>query len=165
MIVRHAQERAKSSNTGRLAALALTRATLLDHGAPEAPLDAASLAGPGSWLLFPEGPPRAAPPNPPPQRLIVLDGTWHQARRMRQRITALRGLPVLALPPGDDRPRMRRAPRTGHMATIEAVAAALDLLGEPAEAAALLALYDLVVDRTARSRHASAALARARHNE
>lgn len=165
LIVRHAQERSKSSNTGRLAALALRRATLFDHGAPEAPLDADSLARPGTWLLFPEGPPLAGPPSPPPERLIVLDGTWHQARRMRQRITALRGLPVLNLPPGVDRPRMRRAPRAGHMATIEAIAAALQLLDEPDAASALLDLYDLVVDRTARSRHASAALARERASE
>jgi len=165
IIVRHAQERAKSSNTGRLATLALHRATLLEHGAPEAPLDADSLARPGTWLLFPEGPALASPPSPPPERLIVLDGTWHQARRMRQRIAALRGLPVLNLPPGPDRPRMRRAPRAGHMATIEAIAAALQLVDEPTAAAALLDLYDLVVDRTARSRHTSAALASERANE
>ncbi len=165
VIVRHAQERAKSSNTGRLAALALRRATLFDHGLPDAPLDADSLARPGTWLLFPEGPARAAPPSPPPERLIVLDGTWPQARRMRQRIAALHGLPVLNLAPGVNRPRMRRSPRAGHMATIEAIAAALQLLGDPDAASALLDLYDLVVDRTASSRHASAALARERASE
>lgn len=148
-IVRHAQERKKASNSARLAALILERVSLHDFGVQDRPFDAAGLVEPGhTWLLFPEGEPPAEPVTPP-RRLIVLDGNWPQARRMRQRIEALRGLPVVRLPaPIADRARLRTAPRPGAMATIEAIAAALAMCGEPAVAAELDRVYDLVVERT-----------------
>ncbi len=144
VIVRHMAEAFRSSNTARLAHLALPNSEIVDHARKHEPIDLRT--GPGTWLLFPEGAPRTAPPEPPPERLIVLDATWHQARRMRQKIVALRGLPVLRLPDEPaPRERMRESPGPGLVSTIEAIARALRLLEGDAPAAALERLFDAAV--------------------
>jgi DTW domain-containing protein YfiP len=144
VIVRHVAERFRSSNTGRLAALALARGEIVDHGTGA---DVAIDRG-GAWLLWPEGPPVVVPPTPPPERLIVIDATWHQARRMRQRLPALRGLPIISLSvdevPAD---RLRESPGRGRVSTIEAIARALRLLEGDSPAEALEALFALHVQR------------------
>ena len=152
VIVRHLAEVNRSSNTARLAHLALPNSEIVDHARKGELIDAAAFAAPGTWLLFPEGPPRDAAPEPPPARLIVLDATWHQARRMRQRIAALRGLPVLRLPDiAAERARMRESPGRGLVSTIEAIAGALRLLEGDAPALALERLFDAAVAASRRT--------------
>jgi tRNA-uridine aminocarboxypropyltransferase len=143
VILRHVAERAKASNTARLAGLALENVEIREHGAGEA---AAAELDAGSWLLYPEGPPWE-PARGVPSQLVVLDGTWAQARRMRQRLPALRGLPILSLPPGHgrDRLRLRRPPRPGAMSTLEAIARAVALLEGEALARPLEELFDRAV--------------------
>ncbi len=152
LVLRHWVESSKNSNTARIAALALERCTVRDLGRDLEPHQVGDLARPGTWLLFPDGAPVTAPPSPPPERVLILDGSWHQARRMRQRLDGLRGLPVLCLPPPPSGvERLRTPPRPGAMATIEAIAAVLELLEGPEPAAALRDLYALHVDRSRRS--------------
>jgi DTW domain-containing protein YfiP len=151
VIVRQHAERFRSSNTGRLAHLALAGSALVDVGGPgRLELGAAALA-PDAWLLFPEGEPLRAPPAPPPSTIIALDASWHQARRMRQRLAGLRGRRVLALAPTPAAERMRRAPVATHVSTIEAIAAALRLLGEPGPADELDRLFALAIERQRRA--------------
>jgi DTW domain-containing protein len=146
LIVRHAAELGKTSNSGRLAALALERARLLEHGVPGAPRVGEALAGPDTWLLFPE--PGAPLPDRPPARLVVLDATWSQARKMRRRLGELRGMPVLTLPGVGERLRtLRTPPRPGQLPTLLAIAEALAILEGDAIAAPLRALWDLAVER------------------
>jgi DTW domain-containing protein YfiP len=118
VIVRHVVERLRTSNTGRLAALALANSELLDYGDLE-PLDEGRLAGEGTWLLYPS--PQPPPADAPPcRRLIVLDGTWKQSRKMYARLAALRGLPRLSLPGPDlSVQRLRQPQREDGMSTIE----------------------------------------------
>lgn len=147
VIVRHHLERWRSSNTGRLAHLALPNSALVDHGAGGAPAVLPPLDG--AWLLYPEGAPAHTAPAGLRQ-LIVLDATWAQARRMFRKLGALRGLPLLRLP---DAPmpeaRLRDAPGPGRVSTIEAIARALRIVeGEP-PAAALEALFATAVARAA----------------
>lgn len=146
VIVRHHLERFRSSNSGRLAHLALPNSEILEHGGSGGP--AVLGARPGAWLLFPEGEPMHAVPEPPPRELIVLDATWSQARRMYRKLAALRGVPILRLP--DDpmpRARLRESPGPGRVSTIEAIARALRLLEGEEPAAALERLFDVAVRR------------------
>lgn len=144
VIVRHAAERTKPSNTAHFARLALPGCQWLEYGAEEAELDESALAGDDTWVLYPDGD-HAPPAGTQPARLIVLDGTWSQARRMRQRIRALRGLPFLRLPPPRDRLRLRRPHDPSGMSTLEAIAAAVALLEGAAVAEPLERFYDRVV--------------------
>ena len=151
VIVRHIVERLRTSNTGRLAALALPNSELHDYGDLE-PFDEASFQTEDAWLLYPA--PQPAPEGaPPPKRLIVLDGTWKQSRKMYARIGPLRGLPCLALPPPQAGvQRLRQPPREDGMSTIEAIAAALALLEGEQQARELRALHDAHVEAVVKLR-------------
>ena len=94
VIVRHTAEQWLTSNTARLATLMLPNARILKYGGGE-PFDDALICSDGTWLLFPGR--GGAVPSSVPRRLVVLDGTFRQARRMYKRITALHSLPELSL--------------------------------------------------------------------
>jgi DTW domain-containing protein YfiP len=151
VIVRHHLERWRSSNSGRLAHLALPNSELVEHGGGGGPARLPALDD--AWLLFPEGEPAHAPPAAPPARLVVLDATWSQARRMYRKLHALRGLPVLRLPEAPmAAARLRESPAPGRVSTIEAIAAALRFLegaGGDAAAAQLERLFEVAVRRAA----------------
>jgi len=146
VIVRHHLERWRSSNTGRLAHLALTNSVIVEHGgelgsAVLPPLD-------GAYLVFPEGEPRDTPPDPPPAQLVVLDATWSQARRMYRKLDALRGLPLWRLPDAAmPAARLREAPSPGRVSTIEAIARALRMCESDTVATRLEQLFQLAVAR------------------
>jgi DTW domain-containing protein YfiP len=140
LVLRHARQANKKSNTAHFAAMALAGATLVDYGDAGPRFDDAGLDAPGTVLLFPGGP--TTPPEPRPARVVVVDGSWSQARRMVQRIPALRALPRLSLPgPAPGTRRLRRPPHPEGMSTLEAVAHAVALLEGEAAAAPLFALH------------------------
>lgn len=144
VIVRHVAERWRSSNTGRLAAFAIAGASLIDHG--ERGVEAVLAPAPNTWLVYPEGPPAPAPAGV--ARLVFLDATWHQARRMRQRLPWIRGMPIWSLPIASvPAARLRESPGAGHVSTIEAIAHALRLVEDPAAADALERLFAVHVAR------------------
>jgi len=106
VIVRHVRESAKSTNTARIAALALPGTEVVEYEGPQTELS----LGEG-WLLFTGGEPLHAGAAPPP-KLVVLDGTWRQARRMIARSPALARLRRVSLPaPAVPLLRGREAPR------------------------------------------------------
>ncbi len=146
VIVRHHLEKFRSSNSGRLAHLALGNSEIVDHGGAGGPARLHDLEG--AWLLYPEGEPMHAAPVPPPRSLIVLDATWSQARRMYRKLDQLRGLPMLRLP---DAPvpaaRLRASPGEGRVSTIEAIARALRILEGDDAASALERLFAVAVER------------------
>jgi DTW domain-containing protein YfiP len=148
VIVRHHLERWRSSNSGRLAHLALPNSVIVDHGGSGGVASLPPLEG--AWLVFPEGEPTLTAPAPPPRQLVVLDATWSQARRMFRKLAGLRGLPVLRLA---DAPmpaaRLRESPSPGRVSTIEAIARALRLVEGDDAAAPLEALFAVAVARAA----------------
>ncbi len=155
VILRHVGETNRPSNTGRLVALAMPNARIVSCGGGERigspPLDEALLKKPGTWLLWPDG--INVPPDHPgmtrPRRIVVLDATWHLARRLFARTPALQSLPRLALPaPASTRERLRDQRRADGMSTIEAVASAVSILEGAETAEPLARLYDEVVRRT-----------------
>lgn len=152
LVIRHQKESFKSTNTARLAALALRELRIVDYGAPGRPFDPAELEGEDVWTLFPgTGPPAAGAPR----TLVVLDGTWAQARQMAHRIPRLSGLPRLALsPPAMAVTRLRQPPHPEGMSTIEAIATALTRLEGEAVGGPLLALHERYVEAVLRSRGA-----------
>lgn len=152
LIIRHNKEAQKSTNTARMAALALPRCRIVPYGAPGQPFDASLLEAPDTWLLFPDAQP-PEPGAPPPRRLIVLDGNWAQARRMVHRVPGLQRMPGLKLPPPPpDSRRLRRPPHPEGMSTLEAVAGALAHLEGEDVARPLYALHELMIERVLTSR-------------
>ena len=152
VILRHASEIPRLTNTGRWAAAALEGSVIHDHAAALPSSDAAVAAllvdGPAA-LLFPSPHGSAAPPAGL-RTIVVPDATWSQARRMVQRLVPLRTLPRLSLAPAPAALRMRQPTVAGGMSTLEAVAAALQALGDPASAARLRTLHAAAVERTLR---------------
>lgn len=150
VIVRHHTEEQRSSNTGRLAHLALPNSVIVDHAGGDPPGRAETVLPPldGAWLLFPAGEERTTAPVPPPRQLVVLDATWAQARKMYRKLAALRGLPTLRLPETPmPAARLRESPGPGQVSTIEAIARALRLLEGDAVAEPLETLFGVAVQR------------------
>jgi DTW domain-containing protein len=180
LILQHPRERHVPINTARLARQSLPDA-ILRRGVDfaEDPFVADAVAGrdggPPAYLLFP-GPNAVdlAHERPDgPITLIVLDGTWWQAKKLLRRNPALATLPQLKLAPAaPSRYRIRKEPHIHCVATIEAIALALRALegdGDAGEAryASLLAPFDAMVEhqiafasRVGDARHLRAALAR-----
>lgn len=145
VIVRHVAEDWLTSNTGRLAALMLTNSRIVSYGGGE-PFDDAFIRGDGTWLLYPG--PNQPQLQPLPRRLIVLDGTFRQARRMYKKIPALRALPELALSAPCNLPhRLRHSPRADGLSTIEAIATALGQFENSNLAERLMTAYTEFVRR------------------
>jgi len=145
LIIRHTTEDFLTSNTGRLAALMLPNAQILTYGGGT-PFDDSCIGRDGTWLLYPGK--NREPVSPAPKRIIVLDATFRQAKRMYQRITALRDVPELSFEaPATVPHRLRRPPRIDGLSTIEAIAAALGRFESAHIAQSLLAVYAEFVQR------------------
>jgi DTW domain-containing protein YfiP len=84
-----------------------------------------------------------------PITLIVPDGTWRQASKVRQRVRGLDAVPCVTLPPGPpSRYRLRFEPHDGGLATIEAIARAFGILEGRYVEEALLTVFGAMVERT-----------------
>lgn len=152
VLIQHITEQFLTSNTGRFAALALPNSRIVAYGGG-ASFDARPLCAPGSALLYSSGPAPARPLSLVPERLIVLDGSFRQARRMYKRVPELRALPEFSLPAPPITPtRLRRPTQPEGMSTIEAIAAALSALEGAELAAPLWALHSELVARADRRR-------------
>lgn len=154
VVLQHPRERNKAIGTARIAALCLpsleivvgveferderARALLADPTAP-------------AVLLFPSADARDLATDPPkgPVTLVVLDGTWSQAKSLLKHNPFLQALPRVAFEP--DRPseyRIRREPQEDYVSTIEALMNALARLegGDPDRFEALMAPFRAMVD-------------------
>lgn len=150
VILRHYTERTRSSNSGRLAHLVMPASVLHDVSGPDCGPEG-PVIGEGAWLVFPDGPRWTEAPAPPPRTLVFLDATWRQARRMRQRLPYLRGLPTLHLTAIPAAERLRTAPAEGLVSTIEAIATALRLVEGEAPAALLERAFAIAVQRSSQA--------------
>ncbi|GAA3985641.1 tRNA-uridine aminocarboxypropyltransferase [Comamonas faecalis] len=101
---------------------------------PQEYADAARVVD-GGWLEpRAAGPAEAAAPRP---LLVLLDGTWSQARKMFHKSPYLDRLPVLGLQGALSHYLLRRARQPGHLCTAEVAALCLQLAGDGAAAAQL----------------------------
>jgi DTW domain-containing protein YfiP len=154
LVVRHAREAHKSSNTARWAALLVPNCELLGWSARPDVRQLGDIGRPGDWLLFPQ---ESAVPGPTlplgaPERVVVLDGTWRQVRRMLRALPSLQGLPRLQVPPRPSRVGLRRGPSPLHLSTLEAICSAIGLLEGEALAATLDGYHRELVSRALRAR-------------
>lgn len=148
VVVRHCREAPKSTGTARVAALALPKLEIRPYGERDRPFDGADLGRPGTWLLFLADGPATADVRAPPERIVVLDGTWHQARTMFKKIPALRALPRLHLQSKHPSMfRLRQPTVEGGMSTLEAIAGAVELLEGERLASPLYRLNALWTER------------------
>lgn len=161
-LLMHRSEAQKPTNTGRLAARSLTNCELVVRG------DRAQGEPPISWpagstplLLFPAD--GAAPlaelarAATGPITLIVPDGTWRQAFKVQHRVPSLAGMARARLPDGPPTAYRLRAPvHPSGLSTIEAIARALGVLEGAHVEAALLRVFQTMVDRTLWARGALA---------
>ncbi len=157
VLVIHRIEARKPSNTGRLAVECLPNSEVWVRGhadAPSAPLEID--AGSDPVFLFPhEGAGSLADlaRSPRPVTLIVPDGTWRQASKVRQRVPGLRDVPCVSLPPDVRSVYRLRAEAHDHgLATIEAIARAMGILEGVHVRRALEHVFRAMVERTLWSR-------------
>ncbi len=89
----------------------------------------------------------SAPP-PGPVTLVVIDGTWSQAKKVVRSNPVLAQLPRYAFaPPAPSEYRIRREPKDDYVSTIEALVHVLGALeGEPARFEAMLTPFRAMVD-------------------
>ena len=126
LVLQHPAEAGHAKNTAALLTLGLQSARLLRGEVFDA-----ALATPGTALLYPGATAQAAPGDV--RRLVLLDGSWRQSRRLLTANPWLAALPRLSLPPQPGRYAIRRAHRPGQLSTLEAGLHALALLEGPAE--------------------------------
>jgi len=126
VVIQHVLELSQRSNTIRHSGEVLARLDVRVLGSQEVPLRLDDLrAEDGAWLLWPGG--VSTVPVPKPKTVVVLDGSWSQARRMFQRVPELRRLPQWSLVAPEGRRSLREAP-PGGMSSLEAVAQAVEAL-------------------------------------
>ncbi len=146
VIILHWQEARKPTSTGGLAGQVLAPSTVLRYGARGEVWDADALDLDGAALLFPGTPDRPATPlDParPPRRLVIVDGTWPQASRMTRRVPGLVDLPRVSIDrPARDVPRLRKPHAPWARSTLEAIAEACGVMGDPDLESRLLRLHD-----------------------
>lgn len=151
-IVQHPRERFHAIGTARIARLGLANAALVVPRAvaPRSLRVGLDLA-PGCALLFPGESARELAEvvaDDPPQSLVVLDGTWSQARGLLRENPALGDLPRVKLSPAaPSRYRIRRSPRGQYLSTIEAIVQALGILEpETLHLDGLLGAFETMID-------------------
>lgn len=157
VLIMHRRELRKSTNTGRLASLCLPNSEVHLRGDRDdvatpfcAPTERRLL-----WL-FPH--PDAVPLDELeasllPTCLIVPDGNWRQAARMRARIPGMHEARCVTLPNGPpSRYTLRTEAHPGHLSTLEAIARAFGILEGVAVQTALERVFNIMIGRTLWSR-------------
>lgn len=160
VILMHYRELLRTTNTGRLAQLALEGCEIRVRGRQGAPLPTEGVMDPGrhTFLLFPTPGARELTPEfvaslDKPVTLVVPDGTWGQATKVAKRESFLHTVPrVTLVPAGPTRYGLRRGSREEGLATFEAIARALGALEGRAIQHRLEDLFNLMVSRTLGSR-------------
>ncbi|MFO0902270.1 MAG: tRNA-uridine aminocarboxypropyltransferase [Pirellulales bacterium] len=152
LIVQHRRERFHAFNTARLVRQAFLNSTF--HAGHKSELAERLAFQPGAALLFPgdEAPLLDdLPLERRPRQLVIVDGTWHQAKTLVRDLPALAAIPRVRLAPATpSRYRIRREPNAEALSTLEAVVEALQTL-EPQTAGLdqLVDVFRRLVDRQA----------------
>ena len=155
-LVIHHRELLRSSNTGLLALRALVNSEVRIRGEARATLDLKDLLTPAyrTLLLFPSADAveldrRLVNMERRPIQLIVPDGTWRQARKIHSRQRELEDIPRVKISiPNHATFQLRAQSRPEGMATLQAIAAGLQVIEGAWVGAQLMRLYHARVART-----------------
>lgn len=128
LILQHRRERVHPFNSARIAARALKNCKLVcDRNEQLAEMQLP--IKPSAGLLYPSPGARLldqVPPDELPEQLVVIDGTWHQAKTLYRDVDVLRTLPCFALAPSSPgQYQIRLEPDASSLSTVEAIAAAV----------------------------------------
>jgi DTW domain-containing protein len=153
LLVIHRFEDRKPTNTGRLATECLVNSRVLVRGEPgQRDPEVLVESGYQPLLLFPSTDARPLSDFAQCERpisLIVPDGNWRQASKMRLRMPGLSEVPVVALPKGQpERYRLRFEPHPDGLSTMEAIARAFGIIEGPEVEDALSRVLRIMVERT-----------------
>lgn len=148
-ILQHPRERDVPINTARIAKLCLPSSDL-HVGVSWSELPFARDASRPAVLLYP-GPGAIDIEREPPRgpvTLVVVDGTWWQARKIVRSSPALAALPRYAFrPPARSDYRIRKEPRDDYVSTVEALVQVLGVLeGDAPRFAEMLVPFRAMVD-------------------
>ena len=152
LFLQHPNERKMPVNTARLAHLSLAKSRLV-HGVSfdqdRTVLDLLSRRE-KVGILFPS--PKARELRDAPEdleTLVILDGTWREAKKMLYLSPILHEFPHYAfVPEAPSNYRIRKEPEEDFISSIEATVAALRILErDPGKYSELLELFDRMVDR------------------
>lgn len=160
LIIHHREEKL-STNTGRLACLALENSKMHLYGHPEVPFLPKELIDRDRYcpvvLALSEDSQELDQQYlekiDRPVQLIVPDGNWRQASKIPTRVEEFRSLPKVRISgcPQTEY-RLRHEPKVGGLATMEAIASAYGILEGPDVEKALRGLFRKMVSRTLESR-------------
>ncbi|HND54022.1 MAG TPA: tRNA-uridine aminocarboxypropyltransferase, partial [Pirellulaceae bacterium] len=153
LIVQHRREHFHPFNTARLVHRSLRNSSLIAAHVDR--LGELVHYKDGAGLLFP-GPTAEllddTPPDRRPRQLVVIDGTWHQAKTLLRDVPGLSRLPRFRLAPAEpSRFLIRKEPTAESLSTVEAVVMALRVL-EPDTSGferLLAAFYQMVAEQDA----------------
>ena len=150
VLVMHKAEKRKPTNTGHLAAKALVNSETIVRGIEGKPDPEVTWpAGSEPVLLYPAEDAKPLQRCAHPVTLIVPDGNWRQASKVRQRVRGLRDVRCVTLPSGAPTSyRLRSESQPNGLATIEAIARAFGILEGAHIQAALEAIFRTMVERT-----------------
>lgn len=157
LLLAHCKEWRKPTNTGFLAVECLPNSEVHVRGNRNQPAD--HLAFESAMVpvfLFPAEDARPIEDfraEARPILLIVPDGNWRQAAKMRHRVSGLDQVPTVSIPSRRATEyRLRHENRAGGLATMEAIASAFGILEGPAVETALDAVFHVMVERSLWSR-------------
>ena len=154
VLVIHRREARKPTNTGLLAAACLANSRVVLRG-DEAPSPLGLPDGQRVLLLYPadDAIPIDRVNEPGPFTLVVPDGNWRQAGKVRTRVPELRAATCVTLPQAEPSAyQLRAEPHPRGLATLEAIARALEILEGPAVREHLERPFHAMVERTLRTR-------------
>lgn len=156
-LVIHRRELKRTTNTGQLALKSLTNSEMRIRGDKSiSGLDLSDLLTPNyrTLLFYPsetavELDENLVNESPLPIQLIVPDGNWRQASKVNTRYPELKDIQrvkIGKINPSDQHLRAEHFPEG--MATLEAIATALQIIEGPEAGLQLMQLYDLKLQRT-----------------
>jgi len=154
-LVVHVNELKRSSNTGRLAIRALVNSELRVRGETKETLDLSDILTPRyrTFLFYPspdavELDRELVAQDSRPIQLIVPDGSWRQAGKVRYRHPELKDVPRVKIgAPNLATYQLRAQHRPEGMATLQAIANALGVIEGDVVKAQLMKLYRTKVER------------------